>query len=108
MPLATTWMDPEIITVGEVSQTKKVKYCLISLIYRNQEKMIQMNLHRKQKEHIVKGGKRDNQEILDGHVHMYVCVCVCVYSLPQPSLLCLKWITNEDLLYSTGTLPSIM
>ena len=45
-----------------------------------------MNLHRKQKEHIVKGGKRDNQEILDGHVHMYVCVCMYVCIFPSPAL----------------------
>ena len=31
MPLAVTWMDPEIVIVSEVSQTEKVKYCMISL-----------------------------------------------------------------------------
>ena len=34
--------------------------------------MIQMNLCRKQNEHIVKGGERDNWEIWDGHVHTAV------------------------------------
>ena len=31
MPLAVTWMDPEIVIMSEVSQTEKVKYCMISL-----------------------------------------------------------------------------
>ena len=31
-----------------------------------------MNLCRKQNEHIVKGGERDNWEIWDGHVHTAV------------------------------------
>ena len=26
MPLAATWMDPEIVTLSEVSQTEKEKY----------------------------------------------------------------------------------
>ena len=33
MPLAVTWMDPEIATVSEVSQTEKVKYCILTNIY---------------------------------------------------------------------------
>ena len=32
MPLAATWMDLEIITLSEVSQTQKDKYPMISLI----------------------------------------------------------------------------
>ena len=32
MPFATTWMDPEIVTLSEVSQTQKDKYHMISLI----------------------------------------------------------------------------
>ena len=31
MPLVVTWMDPEIVIMSEVSQTEKVKYCMISL-----------------------------------------------------------------------------
>ena len=31
MPLAASWMDPEIVTLSEVSQTEKDKY-MISLI----------------------------------------------------------------------------
>ena len=32
MPLAATWMDLEIVILSEVSQTKKEKYRMISLI----------------------------------------------------------------------------
>ena len=32
MPFAATWMPPEIIILSEVSQKKKDKYCMISLI----------------------------------------------------------------------------
>ena len=33
MPSAATWVDLEIITLSEVSQTEKDKYHMISLIY---------------------------------------------------------------------------
>ena len=32
MPFAVTWIQPEIIRLGEVSQTEKDKYHMISLI----------------------------------------------------------------------------
>ena len=32
MPFAVTWMDLEIITLSEISQKEKDKYCTISLI----------------------------------------------------------------------------
>ena len=32
MPLAATWMDPEIVILSEVSQTEKEKYCMTSLV----------------------------------------------------------------------------
>ena len=32
MPFAATWMDLEIVTLSEVSQTEKDKYHMISLI----------------------------------------------------------------------------
>ena len=34
MPFAATWMDLEIVILSEVSQTKKEKYRMISLICR--------------------------------------------------------------------------
>ena len=32
LPFAATWMDLEGIMLGEISQTEKDKYCIISLI----------------------------------------------------------------------------
>ena len=32
MPFAATWMEPEILLLGEVSQKEKDKYNLISLL----------------------------------------------------------------------------
>ena len=32
LPFAATWMDLEHITLSEISQTEKDKYCMISLI----------------------------------------------------------------------------
>ena len=34
IPFSATWMDPEIIILSEVSQTKKDKYYMILLICR--------------------------------------------------------------------------
>ena len=48
MPFATTRMQPEIITLSEVSQKEKDKYRIISLICGIQN-MTQMNLSMKQK-----------------------------------------------------------
>ena len=45
MPFAVTWMDLEIITLSEVSQTEKDSYHMMSLIRGIKFlKMIQMNL----------------------------------------------------------------
>lgn len=33
MSLATTWVDLEGITLGEISQAEKEEYCMVSLIY---------------------------------------------------------------------------
>jgi len=35
MPFVTTWMDLEGITLSEISQTEKDKYCMVSLICGN-------------------------------------------------------------------------
>jgi hypothetical protein len=34
LPFATIWMNLEVITIYEINQTQKDKYCLISFIYR--------------------------------------------------------------------------
>ena len=33
LPFLTTWIELEGITLSEISQTEKGKYCMISLIY---------------------------------------------------------------------------
>ena len=48
MPFAAIWMDLEIIILSELSQTKKDKYHMISLICEVYN-MAQMNLSTKQK-----------------------------------------------------------
>ena len=51
MPFAVTWIDLEIITLSEVSQTEKDSYHMISLTCAIKFlKMIQMNLFTKQKQ----------------------------------------------------------
>ena len=49
MPFAGTWMEPETPILSEVSQKKKDKYHLLSLICRIQN-MTQMSLSVKQKQ----------------------------------------------------------
>ena len=44
MPLATTWMDLEIVILSEVSKTEKAKYHMTSLICGILKEMIQMDL----------------------------------------------------------------
>ena len=48
MPLAATWMDLEIVILGEVSQEEKDKY-ILPLICVILKKMVQMILFTKQK-----------------------------------------------------------
>ena len=48
MPFAATWMDPEIITLSEVSQRKT--NIMWYHLYVESKKMIQMNLFTKQKQ----------------------------------------------------------
>ena len=49
-PPAATWMDLEIITLNELSQTEKDKYYIISLIcgIKKKKKPAQVNLYAKQ------------------------------------------------------------
>ena len=44
LPFATTWMDLEGIMLGEISQTEKDKYHMISLICEIKKRRVQMNL----------------------------------------------------------------
>ena len=53
MPFATTRMQPEIITLSEVSQKEKDKYRIISLICGIQN-MTQMNISMKKQKNKIK------------------------------------------------------
>jgi len=44
MAFATTWMDLEIVTLTEVSQTQKETYHMVSFICGMLKKKVQMNL----------------------------------------------------------------
>jgi len=51
MPFVVIWLDKEVITLSEVSHTKKDKYHVTSLIHGMFKKeKIQMNLFTKQKQ----------------------------------------------------------
>ena len=76
----------------KASQTEKEKYCKTSLICEIYKEMMQMNLQNRKRlrenELMVPGvgwGERDRE-----------------FGLDKSTLLYLKWITNKDLLYSTG------
>ena len=49
-PFATTWMDPEIVILSEVSQAEKEKHHMTFLIWGIEKEMRQMNLLIRQKE----------------------------------------------------------
>ena len=74
-------MDLEIVVLSEVSQKKKI--CMILLICKRNL----TNELTKQKD-----GLRDSLWLGDGE-----------FGIDTYTLLYLKWITNKDLLYSTGT-----
>ena len=94
MPLAATWLDLEVIVLNEVSWTKTDRYHMISLIHRLFKKWYKRAYVEKGKEPTDvenelmvtkgKGGEGINQEL---ETNTY-------------TLLCLKQITNKDLLYS--------
>ena len=96
MPFSATWMDLEIITLSEASQKEKGKYHMISLIC-GIYNMTQMNLSTKQKQsHRLREQIYGYQgEGLRGGIDWE-------FGIDMYTLLYLKYITNRDLLYSTG------
>ena len=48
-PFAETWMDLETVIQSEVSQKEKNKYCILTHIYVESRKMVQMNRSARQK-----------------------------------------------------------
>ena len=63
MPFAATWMDLEIITLSEVSQTEKDKYYIISLtreIFKNKNK--KPNPEKEIRFVVIRGGELDESD----------------------------------------------
>ena len=97
MPFAATWMDLKIFILSEISETEKEKYHMIFLICRIEKEMIQLNLSTKEKQtHPLREqvygcqGRRMWRKDREFGINMY-------------TLLYLKQITNEVVMYSTGT-----
>ena len=92
VPIVTTWMNPESITLSEVSQ-REDKYCMASLMWnlkRNDTNAFTYKAERLTDHKLMVsggGGGRDRVREFGKVMH---------------TLLYSKWITNKDLLFSTG------
>ena len=51
LPFVTTWMKPEDIMLSEISQTKKDKYCVISLNVESKKYNKLVNITKKKQTH---------------------------------------------------------
>ena len=95
VPSAETWMDPEIVIQSEVSEKEKNKYCIILLtcgIQKNgtYELICKAKIESQmQRTYGYQGGKGVGGTNWEIGIDIY-------------TLLCIKQITNENLLYSTG------
>ena len=85
-------MDPEIVILSEVSRTEKEKYHMTPLICGIQKEMIQMNLTYKTK---------TNSQTWKMNILLLGEGTVRDFGKVMYTLLYLKWITNEDLMYDT-------
>ena len=96
MPFATTWMDQKAIILNEVE--RKRQYRMLSFIGRIQI-MTQMNLYTKKKQ-IHREDTYGCQGGLGGE-GMWEGIDR-EFGIDMYTLLYFKWITNRDILYSTG------
>ena len=87
----------EIVILNEVSQTETEKYGKTSLVCGIYEEMIQMNLLTKQKR-----THRPWERIYGCWGKGWEEGIVRKFGMDMNTLLYLKWITNKNLLYSTG------
>ena len=95
MPFAATWMELEIVILSEVSPTEKDKYHMVSLICEIQKKGTNELIYKTQVRSQMqktnlqlpgdKGGKDKSGDGIDIYTLLYI-----------------KWITNKNLLQSTG------
>ena len=96
MTLAATWMDLESVSLSEVSQIEKEKYCMTSLTGGIKRKWYEWTYLQKRKRLTDLGRLRK---------WIYDCqqrgVIVTDFWKVIYTLLCLKWITNKDILSST-------
>uniref|UniRef100_A0A8D1C830 DUF1725 domain-containing protein n=1 Tax=Sus scrofa TaxID=9823 RepID=A0A8D1C830_PIG len=95
MPFAATWMELETLTMSEVSQEKKDKYYMISLIICNLTYGTNEPFHRK--ENYGLGEQTCGRQRGGGESGMD-----WDFGVNRCKLLPLEWISNKILLYSTG------
>ena len=89
MPFAATWMDLEIVILSEDRERERWYH-----LHVESKKMIQINLLTKQKQthrEQTYGYQEERVDRRDGEFGIYMY-----------TLLYLKWITNKDLVHSTG------
>ena len=93
LPFEATWLDLGIIILSKSGRERQISY---DITYEESKKMIQMNLFTQQKQtHRLRertyGYRRGRLRGKDWE-----------FGIDMYTLLYLKWITNKDLLYSTG------
>ena len=94
MPFAAIGINLEIVILSEVSQIEKEKYCMTSLICGIQKEMMQVNLQNRKRLTENKLMAAKEEEWGEGIVREF--------RIDMYTLLYLKWITNNNLLYSIG------
>ena len=94
----SAWMDLEIVILTEISQTQKDKYHMISLIcgiyFNGTNKFIY-------KTEIESQMQKTNLWLSGGKAWVWGGIN-WEFEIDTYTLLYIKWITNKDLLYSTG------
>ena len=91
-----TWMDLETVIQSEVSQNEKNKYCNINTYMWNTEKWYRWtSLQGRNRDTDVENKRMDTKGESGGGV----CVKNWEIGIDIYTLICIKWITNKNLLY---------